>query len=301
MSIAITVFTPTYNRSTTLGRLFDSLQKQSDKDFEWLIVDDGSKDNTGELVSKFKNDAKFEIRYYYKKNEGKHIAINYGVNKARGRLFFIVDSDDALTEDAISEIKHYENGLSPKIKYAGVAGLKGNFEKKPIKSAAELYEEKELKKMADTLDATQVEYNYHYKITGDRAQAVYTDVMKLFPFPKIADEKFMEESYLWNGLSKAGYKFRWFKKVIYLCEYRPDGLTQNMREIVKKNWRTHCFCANFDLTIHGIPLKEKMRECIRYYRYGFWGEESIGKLFACCNSKILSVPSILIALLFPVK
>ena len=105
--VKITVFTPTYNRAYTLERLYKSLLNQTSYDFEWLIVDDGSTDNTSELIKSFQNNQLFDVRYYKQGNGGKHVAINKGVELAEGELFFIVDSDDYLTDDAIAITKKY--------------------------------------------------------------------------------------------------------------------------------------------------------------------------------------------------
>ena len=109
----ITVFTPTYNRAYIISNLYNSLCRQTFKDFEWLIVDDGSTDNTEELVNKWINDANsgFSIRYFKKENGGKPSAINYGVDCAEGELFFTVDSDDYLTDDALEKIDRWEREL----------------------------------------------------------------------------------------------------------------------------------------------------------------------------------------------
>ncbi len=299
----VTIFTPTYNRAYILKRLYGSLLIQTNTNFEWLIVDDGSSDETESLVQEFIGDNKhtFDIRYYKKKNEGKHIAINLGVKEARGVLFFIVDSDDALQENAIEKIIEEEKTIENKEQFAGVAGLKGNLLGEPIKSPTEVYTKKELDTLIEQKDATSIEYRYKYKISGDRAEVVYTDLMRKIPFPKIGNEKFMEESYLWMSISKMNLKFRWFNSVIYLCEYMQDGLTNNMREIVKKNWKTHCFCANYDLTIKEIPIKIRARECIRYYRYGMYGKRKIKDLWIECNDKILSIPAVLFAFIYRVR
>ena len=106
-NVSITVFTPTYNRGYTLKKLYNSLKKQSDNDFEWLIIDDGSTDDTKSLVKDFIKENKVNIRYMYKKNEGKYKAINTAIDLAKGELFFIVDSDDWITEDSIETIKKY--------------------------------------------------------------------------------------------------------------------------------------------------------------------------------------------------
>ena len=108
----ITVFTPTYNRGYIIENLYKSLQKQTFTDFEWLVVDDGSIDNTEELFDRWKKeDNNFNIRYYKKENGGKCRAINYALDKAKGELFFTVDSDDYLTNDALEKINKWENEL----------------------------------------------------------------------------------------------------------------------------------------------------------------------------------------------
>lgn len=101
----ITVFTPTYNRAYILNNLYESLKRQTSKSFEWIIVDDGSVDMTESLVNEWlKNDNLFPIKYVKKVNEGKHIAINVGVEQAKGDWFLIVDSDDYLYDDAIEKV-----------------------------------------------------------------------------------------------------------------------------------------------------------------------------------------------------
>ena len=102
--MTVTVLTPTYNRADKLGILYNSLMSQTDKNFKWLIVDDGSEDNTSEIVSEFIKNADFEIEYIKKENGGKHTALNVGIGKITTDLTFIVDSDDYLTDDAIQSI-----------------------------------------------------------------------------------------------------------------------------------------------------------------------------------------------------
>lgn len=105
-NILVSILTPSFNRASLLKKLYDSLRNQSDFSFEWLIVDDGSNDNTRDVCNSFTKD-KFDIKYIYKENGGKHTAINEGVKYCKGILTFIVDSDDWLTLNAIEEIKKY--------------------------------------------------------------------------------------------------------------------------------------------------------------------------------------------------
>ena len=101
----ITILTPTYNREKLLHKLYKSLCNQKDKDFEWIVVDDGSNDNTDEYIETIQKKADFPIRYYKKNNGGKHTALNYGCQYVKTKLVFIVDSDDTLTDDAILTIQ----------------------------------------------------------------------------------------------------------------------------------------------------------------------------------------------------
>lgn len=298
----VTIFTPTYNRAYILPQLYKSLAEQTVQSFEWLIVDDGSIDNTEIIVNNFLTENKINIQYVKKENEGKHIAINDGVKIAKGKLFFIVDSDDYLTPDAVEKILFYAKQIEGTPNYAGIVGLKGDNQKNVIFSGNKNYGEKipsQLKR--EYIDATSVEYRYKHKIKGDRAEVILTDLLLEIPFPKFEDERFMEESYLWFTLSNSGYKFRWFNQVIYIAEYLDDGLTKNMRELVKKNWKSHCFCANYALKTKGIPLKVKIREGVRYFRYGKYGGESYYRLFKEVNNKVLGFITLPVSIIFKIK
>lgn len=116
----VTVFTPTYNRLYKIDKLYQSLKRQSCNDFEWIVVDDGSNDGTKEYFEKvIDNGDPFKIRYFNKENGGKHRAINLGVSQAKGNLFFIVDSDDYLIDNAIEMILEWEAGLDKSHKWGG--------------------------------------------------------------------------------------------------------------------------------------------------------------------------------------
>ena len=106
----ITVFTPTYNRAYIIKNLFNSLKNQTFQNFEWIIVDDGSTDNTEEVVKEWLNESLFfKIKYHKQKNGGKHTAINKGLELASGDVFFIIDSDDYITNDALFKINSFTN------------------------------------------------------------------------------------------------------------------------------------------------------------------------------------------------
>lgn len=209
----ITVFTPTYNRGYTLDNLFNSLLVQTNKNFEWLIVDDGSTDNTENIVNGFREVSTFKIRYIKKKNGGKHTAINCGVDLADGFLFFIVDSDDQLTKDAIEKLYKWEQSLEKKKDFAGISGNKGDVSGNLLGSTFK----------GNYIDATNIERREN-NILGDKAEAYYTSVLKKFPFPEIEGENFMTEAIVWDKIAASGLKVRWFNDIIYIVEQREDGL-----------------------------------------------------------------------------
>src|SRR5574344_1570411 len=118
----ITVFTPTYNRGHLLQRLYESLCRQTFKDFEWLIVDDGSTDNTADIVKPFIDGKCIHVRYIKQENGGKHRAINHGVREAKGDLFFIVDSDDTIPNNSLNIIYHQYQAIKRNPIFAGIVG-----------------------------------------------------------------------------------------------------------------------------------------------------------------------------------
>jgi glycosyltransferase involved in cell wall biosynthesis len=239
----ITVLTPTYNRAYTLTNAYESLQCQTDYNFEWIIVDDGSTDNTEKLVSDWLNETRFSISYYRQPNGGKHRAVNFGVNKAEGDFILILDSDDTLTEDCID----FLNEHIPEVRsdqYAGLAGLKGFSGKDGVIGGQ--------KNDGSYVDATNIE-RVRLHLDGDKAEAYKTSIMKKYPFPEFKGEKFLAEGASWNRIALDGYKIRWYNHVIYKCEYLEDGLTKNKTsEALLNNFKGYTY--NTVLDVHTKPF-----------------------------------------------
>lgn len=213
----ITIFTPSYNRRQLIERLYQSLLTQNEKNFEWLVVDDGSTDDTEKYFTHLLSKQQpFHIRYIKQKNGGKHRAINNGVQNASGELFFIVDSDDYLTENAIKKINQWVTTLDSTHKWAGIAGLKGFSKNKIVgQHNSTLY-----------IDAKNSERR-KYNLLGDKAEVYFTDVLKQHPFPEIPGENFISEEIVWNTIARDGYYLRWFNEIIYICDYLEGGLTRD--------------------------------------------------------------------------
>ena len=169
----LTVFTPTFNRAYILPVLYRSIQRQTFRDFEWLIVDDGSTDNTEELVSgwiKEQND--FPIRYIKQSNGGKCRAINRALDDARGELFFTMDSDDYLTDDALAKIVQWESELP---KGENWCGLAGNIGTAPDDTENPIFP-------GGYFDGSLLDR--YTKATGERATVFYTDIHRNYRYPE---------------------------------------------------------------------------------------------------------------------
>lgn len=252
----ITVFTPTYNRAYIIDKLYKSLLNQSVKDFEWIVIDDGSTDNTEEYFNSIcKNGNPFEIVYIKQKNGGKHRAINKAVQIAKGELFFIVDSDDYLMPNAIEKLTEWYKGLDSSKTWAGVSGARGYNPETPIGGIGGK------RRYVDAKNTEREKYN----LLGDKAEAYFTDVLKKFPFPEFDGENFITEEVVWNAIAYDGYYVRWYKDIIYICNYLEDGLTKSGNSKNQNNPQGVLYWAKQQLKIFNKNFKKKLRAINAYY------------------------------------
>ena len=247
-----TVFTPAYNRGYIIENLYNSLKKQTFKDFEWVVVDDGSKDNTNELFEKWqKEDNFFKIKYIKVKNGGKHRAINKGLELANGKMFFIVDSDDYLENNAIERIHYWENTIKDSNeKFAGVSGLRKNQNVKILGNSLG----------KEYIDATNIE-RVKLNMMEDKAEVYYTKILRENKFPEIDGENFISENVIWNQIASKGYKLRWFNEGIYIGEYIEDGLTAQGNGLFKKNPKGYLLSVKSEIKY----LKPNIIKKLGYY------------------------------------
>lgn len=234
----LTIFTPTYNREKLLEKVYNSLIRQTCLDFEWLIVDDGSTDNTKIIVNKFIDEGKICVRYIKKDNGGKHTAHNVAVKNAYGDLFLCLDSDDILTEQAVEIIINNQRELLKDD--CGFICYKAELSGKLLSTAFK----DNLKKHCGLF-----ELNRKYHIVGEFALVFKTEILKNFLFPVFENEYFIGESVLYDQLEQKGYKFCPLPIVIEICEYQKDGLSSNFNKIMKNNPAGYClyFMQRIDL------------------------------------------------------
>lgn len=251
-----TIFTPTYNRKELLKRVYESLLIQTNNEFEWLIVDDGSSDGTEEYINSIINENnKFVIIYKKKENGGKHRAINYGLDFANGEVFAIVDSDDYLTANAVEKIKSWFKTIDgDEKKFAGVAGQKGYSVDAVIGTTFDgLY-----------VDARNNERRSK-RITGDKFEVYYTEILKKNKFPEFENEKFLTEVIVWNRIANQNYYLRWFNDIICICEYLQNGLTDNRKNLIERSPKGYALNIKEQVKFGNISLKQKLGYYSFYY------------------------------------
>ena len=276
-SYKITVFTPAYNRAHTLEALYRSLQRQSFHDFEWLIVDDGSSDGTGELVEKWQSeDNPFPIRYVYQENGGKCRAINLGLELAAGELFFTVDSDDYLLDDALENAARWEAELPKNEKFCAVSGNLGTAPgQTPNAPLPWPY-----------FDGTALDR--YGVVKGERALLFYTKVHREYLYPVCQGERFMTEAVAWNRMAADGWKIRFYNEILTIYEYQSDGLTSAGDDL---------FWGNLQGT--GIFFREKSaflhdsigKKLAMWYGYA---TEAVGRLTDAQIADYIGMPRILV-------
>ena len=189
-----TVFTPTFNRAHTLHRVHDSLSRQTFGDFEWLIVDDGSDDGTGELVARWQKSAGFTIRYIRQANRGKHVAFNHGVSEAAGRLFLPLDSDDACVPHALERfIYHWESiPEDRKARFTGVTARCMDDAGRAVGRAFPL----------DVTDSDSLAMRYQFQVTDEKWGFHRTEVLRRFPFPEEVPRGYLPEAVVWSRIAR---------------------------------------------------------------------------------------------------
>lgn len=242
----ITVFTTTYNRAYVLPNLYQSLLRQQTTDFEWLLIDDGSNDDTAELVADWIADAPFAIHYFKTENGGKPRAINKAVELAKTPYLFIIDSDDYLTDDIISFFLSELEDFVRKPELVGLGIMRGTNPHKPLGSPR--FGDQ------DFIDAPQLERK-KYGLNFDCNELYKIEILKQFPFRVWEGELFSPEEIVLYEMDLHGYKVRWFNKVGVISKYLEDGLTVNSFRLLKKNPMGYAMAFN-----HQLKYKKTFKE-----------------------------------------
>ncbi|MCR5672079.1 MAG: glycosyltransferase family 2 protein [Butyrivibrio sp.] len=273
----LTVITPTYNRGNKLSALYRSLVSQTDQGFDWLIVDDGSSDETSDIVKKWEEEKKISIRYIKKDNGGKHTALNVGIASIDSPWTFIVDSDDYLTEDAVETIrKKAETDDGHDI--CGLAFLRKS-------STGSFLTSKQVPK--DGYKSDFINCRYGLEIRGDMAEVWKTSCLKEYPFPEYDNETFCSEDVVWIELA-GKYKMRFYNIPIYICDYLEDGLTRSRRLQNLNSPKGVMHRGEVQLQA-GLPFKFKCRAMLYFLVYGRVAGYSYSELFERSEHRALFI------------
>lgn len=204
-TFAFTVFTATFNRAHTLRRVYDSLCSQTYRDFEWLVVDDGSTDGTRALIEAWSRQAPFAIHYVHQENRGKHVAHNRGVELARGQLFLSLDSDDSCVPQALERFKWHWDRIpaASRASFTGVTAL----------CADQLGRVHGSRFPVDVFDSDSLEARYRFKVTGEKWGFHRIEVVRRYPFPEIPGARHVPENLVWFQIARS-YRTRYVNEVL---------------------------------------------------------------------------------------
>lgn len=249
----ITVFTPTFNRAYCLYRLYESLKKQTNSKFIWLIVDDGSSDNTLDLVKKWMSEGIVEIEYKFKENGGMHTAHNLAYRSIKTELNVCIDSDDAMPENAIENILDRWNIYKHDKNIAGMIGLDVNLDGEVIGT-----------RLPVGIRETTLDQLYQvYKIKGDKKLVIRTDVIHEYPlYPEFLGERLVPLDTLYTLIGQK-YKFIPINEIWCLVDYQPDGSSASVIKQYFQSPRGFRYSRVISYE-NSLTFKNKVRNAIHF-------------------------------------
>jgi glycosyltransferase involved in cell wall biosynthesis len=248
----LTVFTPTFNRAYCLHNCYESLKKQTNKDFIWLIIDDGSTDHTKELVKSWIEEDIIQIKYHWQKNQGMHGAHNTAYERIETELNVCIDSDDYMPEGAVEKILTFWNKYGSE-KVSGIVALDSYTDQTII--GTKLPEEIKSSTLFDL-------YKKH-GVTGDKKLVYRSELTRQYPYPLFDNEKYVGLAYKYYMLDKE-YKMLLMNEVLCCVEYLPDGSSRNMFSQYIKNPKGFAFYRKELMKLPFASLSFKFRQAIHY-------------------------------------
>lgn len=265
-SLMMSIITPAYNRGHLLKKCYESLLAQTDKDFQWIIVDDGSADDTRAVVASFETE-EFEIIYVPKENGGKHTALNASHPYIRGEYVLILDSDDYLTDTAVAQVREGWKAWSENEQVGMVTFLKGSSPEEPNCTGAVT---------GEPVDILTGRRNVIRSM--DCCEVIRAELFRKYPFPVFPGERFVSECALWNRVAKT-HKCVYINHVVYICEYLEGGLTDSGRAMRIRNPRGGMFTSDLRMGRNNF-LKQRIKYGLLYTCYGFFAGMKPGEILA---------------------
>lgn len=252
MKPTLTIFTPTYNRAYTLHLCYESLIRQTSKDYIWLIIDDGSTDNTKELVEGWIAEDKIPIQYHYQENQGMHGAHNTAYELVETELNVCIDSDDYMPDDGVEKIVTFWNKYGSN-HYAGIVGLDATPKDEIIGT-----------RIPENITETTLSELYgKHKVNGDKKLVYRSELTKKVPpYPVYPGEKYCPLSYKYILIDQM-YPLLVMNEILCHVEYLPDGSSMNIINQYKKNPRGFSFFRKTAME-YAPTIKDRFREATHY-------------------------------------
>lgn len=253
--VQLTVFTPAYNRADLLPRCFESMKRQTNKEFIWMVIDDGSTDNTRELVKGWiTQPLDFTIEYYYKENGGLHTTYNEAISHIETELCVCIDSDDFMPDDAVEKIlSFWDKKGSDRV--AGIVGLDYDLDGKVIGDPLPD------QPTVNLIDLLVGRYDLH---NGDRTNVVRTELYKKFaPMKVFPGEKNFNPHYMHLQISRE-YDFLVLNENLRFVEYQPGGMSDSMYRQYRNSPKSFAETRKLYLSFPNTGLPFRMRQCIHY-------------------------------------
>lgn len=252
MKPQLTIFTPSYNRAYTLYKCYQSLKHQTNSNFKWLIVDDGSTDNTRQLVESWIEEGKLDIKYIYQENQGMHGAHNTAYENIETELNVCIDSDDYMPYDAVENILKFWNN-NKRLDLAGIAGLDAYENKSVIGTEFP----------PNLKESTLFDLYNKYGVKGDKKLVYRSELTKKYVYPVFEGEKYVGLDYKYKKIDET-HKLALMNKVICLVEYMEDGSSNNMLNQYRRNPKGFAFYRIENMKNSKGKLIYKLKENIHY-------------------------------------
>lgn len=270
----VSIVTPVYNRAELLKLCWESLSVQTDKDFEWIVVDDGSTDGSAEVIRGLP-EAGFPVILVEKENGGKHTALNASHPYVHGTYVLILDSDDRLVDTAVHQIREGWTRFEGNKEIGIVTFLKGQSVDDPSCKAED-----------EGVPVDIMRYRRTIFHSSDCCEVIRAELFRKYPFPVFAGERFISEGPLWNRVSFT-HKCVYINQVIYLAEYLEGGLTRSGRALRIRNPRGGMFMANLNMNKKNF-MKRRIKYGLLYTAYGFFAKAGIREMIRQNDSKVLT-------------
>lgn len=246
----LTVFTPTYNRAYLLPQLFNSLNRQTSKEFVWLVIDDGSTDDTKSLIANWQQSADFEIQYVVQENQGMHGAHNTAYDHCKTEFNVCVDSDDYMPDNGVERILFHLKDLDKS--FVGLIGLDANKETGKVIGTM----------IPDNLTRVKINELYSvYGVSGDKKLVYRTEIVKQYPkYPLYEGERFVPLDYLYLLIDQ-DYDLKPVNEVFCIVEYQEDGSTKNILKQYRRHPNGFAF-SRISRIKYGKTFKEQFKNAI---------------------------------------